>query len=145
VPLTLVKRAVDRKRCDDEVDECWCLFDVEWPKNHPNLAQAIELARAHGISLAISNPCFELWLILHLEEQTAFISTADAEQRSRRLDGRSGKRIDMAIYMRHRQTAARRASLLVARHKGNQTNFPKDNPSSTMYELLEAIQALATT
>jgi RloB-like protein len=106
VPLTLVKRAADRKRCDDEVDECWCLFDVEWPKNHPNLTEAIQLARAHGISLAISNPCFELWLILHLEEQTAFISTADAEKRSRKLDGRSGKRIDTTIYMRHRQIVA---------------------------------------
>lgn len=60
VPLTLVKRAADRKRRDDEVDGCWCLFDVEWPKNNPNLAEAIQLARAHGISLAISNPCFEL-------------------------------------------------------------------------------------
>jgi hypothetical protein len=145
VPLTLVKRAVDRKRCDDEVDECWCLFDVEWPKNHPNLAEAIQLASAHGISLAVSNPCFELWLILHLEDHTAFISTADAEKRSRRLDRRSGKRIDAAIYMRHRQIAADRASALAARHKGNQTDFPKNNPSSTMYELLEVIRALTAT
>jgi RloB-like protein len=56
VPLTLVQRARDRIR-DDEVDECWCVFDVEWPRNHPNLPEAVQLAKAHGIRLAISNPC----------------------------------------------------------------------------------------
>ncbi|MGH3940412.1 MAG: RloB family protein, partial [Pseudonocardiaceae bacterium] len=70
---------------------CWCVFDVEWPKNHPNLKQAIQLARDHNIRLAISNPCFELWLILHFEDQTAFLNTDEAETRSRKLDGRSGK------------------------------------------------------
>ena len=30
-PLTLVKRAVERRRTDHDVDELWCVFDVEWP------------------------------------------------------------------------------------------------------------------
>lgn len=77
VPLTLVQKAVERKR-DPEVDECWCLFDVEWPKNHPNLHAAIDLARAHGIRLAISNPCFEIWLILHHRDFYGFVSTDEA-------------------------------------------------------------------
>jgi RloB-like protein len=48
VPLTLVERAIERST-DDEVDQCWCVFDVEWPRHHPNLPQAVELARRHGI------------------------------------------------------------------------------------------------
>jgi len=44
VPLTLLRLAIGRA-ADDEIDECWCVFDVEWPKNHPNLKQAIQLAR----------------------------------------------------------------------------------------------------
>ena len=142
VPLTLVKRAVERKLCDDEVDECWCVFDVEWPRNHPNLTDAVQLAKAKGISLAISNPCFELWLILHRESQTAFLYTENAERRSRRLDGRDGKRIDAASYLPDRHVAAQRAADLTHRHEQNQTAFPRDNPSSTMYELLVAIRAL---
>ncbi|MFL6120029.1 RloB family protein [Actinophytocola sp.] len=71
VPLTLVQLAIDRAT-DDEVDECWCVFDVEWPKNHPNLKRAIALANDHGIHLVVSNPCFELWLLLHFTDQTAF-------------------------------------------------------------------------
>ncbi len=141
VPLTLLRLAIDRA-VDDEVDECWCVFDVEWPKNHPNLKQVIQLARDHKIRLAISNPCFELWLILHFEDQTAFLNTDEAESKSRKLDGRSGKRINADQYIPHRHAAARRASSLSCRHEQNQTLFPHDNPSSTMSDLLTAILAL---
>lgn len=136
VPLTLVQRIADL-----EIDECWCVFDVEWPKNHPNLPEAVALARRHGVRLAISNPCFELWLILHFKDHTGFINTCDAERVSKRLDGRGGKSINADQYMANRHHAAQRAASLTARHAGNGTSFPHDNPSSTMYELLAAIQA----
>lgn len=139
VPLTLVRRAVDQI-ADPEVDECWCVFDVEWPQNHPNLDRAVELADAQGIRLAVSNPCFELWLILHFEDQTAFIETRAAIRKSQNLDGRTGKRIDPSTYMPRRRAATERATSLVARHLGNQTAFPANNPSSTMHDLLASIE-----
>jgi hypothetical protein len=139
VPLSLVKWAVERAR-DDEVDECWCVFDVEWPKHHPNLDKALCLAQEHGIRLAISNPCFELWLILHFKDQTAFLTTAEAERRSRQFDGRAGKRIDADNYMQRRAAATKRAVALALRHQKDGTVFPDDNPSSSMYELLAAIE-----
>ncbi|MGH3974491.1 MAG: RloB family protein [Pseudonocardiaceae bacterium] len=71
VPLTLVQLAVERNK-DEEVDECWCIFDVEWPTSHPNLNAAISLAQNNGIELAISNPCFEVWLILHHQNFNKF-------------------------------------------------------------------------
>ncbi|MGH3852899.1 MAG: RloB family protein [Pseudonocardiaceae bacterium] len=141
VPQTLAQLAIGRK-ADDEVDECWCVFDVEWPKKHPNLTQAIQLARDHNIRLAISNPCFELWLILHFEDQTAFLDTDETESRSRKLDGRSDKRINAEQYMPRRHKAAQRASSLSCRHERDQTPFPHDNPSSTMSDLLKAISAM---
>jgi hypothetical protein len=139
VPLTLVRLAIDRA-ADDEVDECWCVFDVEWPKNHPNLKAAIALAKNHGIRVVVSNPCFELWLLLHFEDQTAFMNTCDAESRSRKLDGRPGKRIDAEKYMALRRVAAGRAEKLVRRHEKNGTQFPMDNPSSSMFEFLVAVE-----
>lgn len=139
VPLTLVRMAVERK-ADPEVDECWCIFDVEWPQRHPNLAEARQLAQAHDIRLAISNPCFELWLILHHREISHFLSTADAEKLSRGLDGRSGKHIDGARYVSLRKLAAGRAERLEQRHTRNGTAFPKDNPSSGMHHFLRAVE-----
>ncbi|MEQ1501355.1 MAG: RloB family protein [Myxococcota bacterium] len=76
VPLTLVRTAVrlkeeaegEARRSDDPFaayDEVWCVFDVD---DHPNIPDAKQLAASNGIELAISNPCFELWLILHFRD-----------------------------------------------------------------------------
>ena len=43
-------------------DSVWCVFDVD---DHPDIPNAREMARDNGIELAISNPCIELWLLLH--------------------------------------------------------------------------------
>ncbi|RAY15257.1 RloB domain-containing protein [Actinomadura craniellae] len=139
VPLTLVKMAKEHK-WDPEVDECWCIFDVEWPRNHPHLPEAVELARANGINLAISNPCFELWLILHYRNHSSFVDTDPAERLSRSMDNRSGKSIDADAYMPLRKEAAQRAQLLDARHEQDGTRFPHNNPSSGMYKLLREIE-----
>ncbi|MEU3112871.1 RloB family protein [Micromonospora chalcea] len=140
VPLTLVEMAADRL-ADPEVDECWCIFDVEWPKNHPNLIRAKQLAQGRGVGLVISNPCFELWLILHYDRCNKFINTAEAESLSRKLDGRTGKSIDSRIYMAKRKEAARRAEQLERDHESNGTTFPDNNPSSGMHYLLRALGA----
>jgi len=76
VPLTLVTIARDlwkaaRSRAKREkdafldYDAVWCVFDKD---DHPNFDQAVDMARQNEIELAISNPCFELWLLLHFRE-----------------------------------------------------------------------------
>ena len=143
-PLTLVRKAVAaRVRASEEngeLDEVWCLFDVEWPKNHPHLDQALALARGNDVRVAVSNPCFELWLALHFADQTAFLDNAEAIRLRRKLDGSPDKGLNGAAYMPRRTEAARRARLLEKRHAGDGTEFPHDNPSSGMFRFLEAIE-----
>jgi hypothetical protein len=139
MPHQLVTLAAERL-ADPEVDQCWCVFDVEWPQNHPDLPAAVELAASSGVRLAISNPCFELWLILHHEDLQRFVATDKAERYSRKLDGRCGKSIDAARYMPLRWEAARRAELLEQRHSRNGVAFPQDNPSSGMHHFLKALE-----
>jgi RloB-like protein len=92
VPKTLVERAVARKRAADRdaksrrdeflsYDEVWCVFDVD---AHPHLPDARQQARDNGIFLAISNPCFELWALLHFQDHTAHIEREDASRRLKR-------------------------------------------------------------
>jgi hypothetical protein len=141
VPVTLVNDAIRRSR-DREVDECWCMFDVEWPRNHPNLAAAVDRARTCNIGLAISNPCFELWLILHFGLEGRFLNSDEAERESIKRDGRStGKNIDGATYMPMRLTAVKNAKILEKKHRAAGSDFPNDNPSSSVYKFLEAIGA----
>jgi hypothetical protein len=145
VPLTLVRRAIEaRNRAlneNDEIDEFWCVFDVEWPRNHPNLPEAIALAKANEINLAISNPCFEVWLILHLKEHGAWLDNEPAWRLRRQLDKSTDKGLDPAKYMPYVRKAANRAMKLEERHRRNGTSFPDDNPSSGMHRLIFSVQA----
>jgi len=147
VPLILVRRAADARdralRESDEIDEFWCVFDVEWPANHPHLSEAVALAGANGINLAISNPCFELWLVLHFREHGAWLDSAQAVKLRRLLDQSADKGLDPARYMSHVLKAAERAAKLDERHQRDSTSFPDDNPSSGMHRLIASVQVPA--
>ena len=76
VPMTLVKCAIQERhelieknrRSKDSFDSCfrvWAVFDRD---AHPNVTTAIALAQSYSIDVAFSNPCFELWPILHLQD-----------------------------------------------------------------------------
>jgi len=77
VPKTIVEHAVNlkveneqeaRKQRDENIkfDEVWCVFDVD---EHPKIPEAVQIASSNGLCLAVSNPCFELWLWLHFAPQ----------------------------------------------------------------------------
>ena len=81
VPLTVVQTAIDlrhqaadeaRRQRDENLlwDQVWAVFDMD---DHPNVADARQLAMTHDIRLAVSNPCFELWALLHFADQRAHV------------------------------------------------------------------------
>lgn len=76
VPQTLVRNASQMKRDFERAaenegdvniafDQVWCVFDID---DHPDVPNAIVMARDNGIEVAVSNPCFELWLLIHFRE-----------------------------------------------------------------------------
>ncbi|HET6985870.1 MAG TPA: hypothetical protein VFI00_04610, partial [Kribbella sp.] len=75
-------------------------------------------------------------------DQSAFLDNRGAEIISRRLDGRPGKRLDGTKYMPLRHDARSRAASLIARHEQDGTEFPNNNPSSTVHKLLAAIEGI---
>ncbi|SHN47991.1 RloB family protein [Cryptosporangium aurantiacum] len=147
-PLALVQLAIEAKdrntREQGEVDEFWCVFDVEWPQHHPGLIRAVETAQRAGISLAISNPCFEIWLVWHFRDHTSFIDTAGASRLRRACDGQDNKGVSSVHYMPHKHDASRRAKLVEERHRQNDVSFPNDNPSSGMHRLVDAVTSKGT-
>ncbi|MGH3814317.1 MAG: RloB family protein [Pseudonocardiaceae bacterium] len=58
----------------DEFDEVWCVVDSD----EYDLESAARLASEQGVRLAVSNPCFELWLLLHHRDHTAHLGDANA-------------------------------------------------------------------
>jgi hypothetical protein len=81
-PTSLVDHAAAIRELDpDAFDEIWCVIDVD----QFNLPDAIAVASNRGVRLAISNPCFEIWLLLHCADCTAPVGNpAEAVRRLKR-------------------------------------------------------------
>lgn len=70
-PMRIVKEAERRRREEqrkgDPFDQVWCVIDVD----NRDLSAAVGLAKKLRISCAVSNPCFEVWILWHFEDCTA--------------------------------------------------------------------------
>jgi hypothetical protein len=146
-PKEIVKKARKLKkeaRKDDPYDAVWCIFDVEAKVSQnarPGLADAVQIAKANKIFIALSNPCFELWILLHEKQHTATIYSDDVQHVCSSLGLVEGKHIcNPNRILNNCQTAIQRAKDLDAMHQGNKTDKHEDqSPSSGVYKLVEAI------
>jgi hypothetical protein len=69
-----------RSAATEAYDQTWVVFDRE-TQNHPRREQvpeAIKLARANLVRVALSIPSFEFWLLLHYEYTTKAFDGYDA-------------------------------------------------------------------
>jgi hypothetical protein len=147
VPKTLVERAVARvkeanaaaKSMRDvfqKFDEVWCVFDVD---AHPRLPDAKQQASAHGIQLAISNPCFELWALIHYQDHTRYESGSEVVRLLKVHVPMYGKVLPCdELELRYRD-AVLRARVLDQRVR---SGLSDGNPSTGVHILTERIRAL---
>lgn len=147
VPWSLVKVAKERKlaaesaarRSDDEnlrYDQVWCVFDID---SHPNVPDAIQMARDNGIDLAISNPCFELWLVLHLRESPGAQHRHDVQRLLASLLPGYEKAVDFGKLRDGYPDAVTRAARLD--RDASQMDEAGRNPTTGVYRLTESIRA----
>lgn len=146
-PLQLVERATARRAGEprhtrrgrgDAHDEYWCVFDVD---EHPNIDRALDLAAANGISVAVTNPCIEMWFLLHFQDWRAMIDRGDAQRRSSGLLG-CGKvptKEALTDLVCHYPDARRRARELDGKHALDGSP-PRSNPSSGLWRLIDSIR-----
>ena len=91
-PITLTTKAIklrnERKRLAKQgngvaYDEVWVVFDLEKPHDQRRklAVTAKTIKDVEGIKFAISDPCFEYWLLLHEEDTTAPLTNCDAATR----------------------------------------------------------------
>lgn len=138
-PTTLVKKARSAKKArpkrNPDFDEVWCVFDRD---EHPNIESAMQEARDSEISVALSNPCFELWLVLHREDQTAHIGRHEIAKRANELGVAQEKSPNWDALEDGVAAAIVRAEKLRERHLGNDSQSWA-NPSSGMADLIKPI------
>ena len=120
-------------------DEVWCMFDVDV---HPMIHEALNKAASSGVRLAVSNPCVELWFLLHFQNQSAYIECASALHNMKQHSPSYSKSSFAFLSLQGRYADAKgRAQQLEAKHLGDRTAFPQNNPSSDVWRLIEAVGA----
>ena len=146
--LEQVKVRQQKSAADTDEDIFWVVFD----KDHGfsgKYSLAIALAQQEGISVAYSNECFELWLLLHWQEQTSSIGRRDLSDSlhekweakvGRRIKKRKRKHFPYDIIRMDRQIAIERAKNLYELAKVKNPQSPWEvNPVTTVFELVEQL------
>lgn len=127
----------------EEHDQVWAVFDRD---THQDVDDAIKLCRANGIGVGHSNPCFEVWLILHVVEHYDGLSTSKTVQKDLKkhrpeYDHARGKCPNCAELLVDVVKAETRAEMQLKRRQ--REGKPFGNPSTTVFELTREIHAAA--
>ena len=126
----------------EEKDTIWAVFDRD---EQPRFDEAVGLCAAHGVGVARSNPCFELWLILHKADFDRPGTSKEMQRHLQRLcpeyDASGDKKSDCISLISQIEAAEHRAERqLVAREDEGKPFGP---PSTTMVHLTRAIRLAA--
>ncbi len=148
-PQAVVDRAIaahdqlqkEQDKKTDRKDAVWAVFDLEREAHCRQQAQkARGKAEKKKVKVAVSDPCYEVWTLLHLEETgEGFVDCAQVfdrvkqrwrEEFDERLDRKT--QIDCSKIIGRRHEAASRA----------QKRWEAGDPSRTeVYKIIEAIES----
>lgn len=145
-PWQVIERAINfktsEKISEKDADQIWCVFDVDdfLKQDKETFTKALKKAKENHINIAWSNPCFELWPMLHFE----LIETAiDAESCQKKLKvffkgiGIDYKKNCEGLFDKlfNKQTSA-----ITRAKKISKENDPKINPSTTVFRVVEELR-----
>ncbi len=152
VPITVAEKAVEfakkeglaprsrrRKNSFEKRDRVWAVFDRD---DHDRFDGAVRLCEDNGVAVARSNPCFEVWLILHEQD---FNRPDDRHQVQRELQrlrpeyGRLGAKVPDCEELVVRVKDAEERGEALCRLREDEMD-PHGRPSTTVGELTNAIR-----
>ncbi len=146
-PRAVVERAVQEKESlkGDSLaaqDTVWAVFDRDM---HPRFAEAVDMAKANGIHLATSNPCFEIWGVFHYRDYDAPVDRHACQRELESLCpsyGSSGSKVfgDSAAIQNGYTDAVARAKN--SRKRRREEGRAEGNPSTQVHLLTEHILKL---
>jgi hypothetical protein len=96
------------------------------------------MARDNGIDLAVSNPCFELWLLLHFRDNPGMQDRGKLGKMLTEFVPEYDKHVDYATYAAgYAQAVARSARMDQAAENDGESGR---NPTTGVYRLTEVIR-----
>jgi len=126
-----------RREKDDNLayDSVWCVFDVD---EHPQVGEAKKMAQDNDIRLAVSNPCIELWLLLHFRDNPGMKSRHQIKEMLTYHVPGYNKHVNYETYAAGYSLAAVRAERMdqAAENAGESGR----NPTTGVYQLTNLIR-----
>ncbi len=126
----------------EERDEVWAVFDRD---EHPRYAEAVGLCENVGVGVGRSDPCFELWLILHERDfdkpDDSHAAQAHLHELRPEYDPDRRKTPDCAELMARVEQAEARAEVQLVRRENE--GRPHGRPSTTVWRLTRVIRLAA--
>lgn len=149
VPKTLARQAAVEARSNrrgrnsfEKNDQVWAVFDRD---EHPHYSEAVKHCEDAGVRVGRSNPCFEIWLILHEEDYDKPDDRHAVQARLRTIRpeycASNGKTVDCNDLVTRVDAAEQRAAVLLARREAE--GQPYGPPSTTVGHLTRAIRDAA--
>lgn len=150
IPETVAQRAIsdarrgggaaNRRSSFEEQDQVWAVFDRN---GHASFSQALTRCRQAGVHVAYSDPCFELWLALHLEDYDKPAASVHLQRRLQSLfpeyDHQRSPGPEFHDLLAGLECAQSRAMRQLRRRRGEDRPF--GNPSTTVGCLTRAIRS----
>jgi hypothetical protein len=138
------QRAIEARQSDylAEYDEVWCVIDVENPSHNTSFDKAIRRASSSGLRLAVSNPAFEFWYLLHYEDTSRAFASGNEVKRALALhvpDYTESKDMFAELY-ELTDTAIERSERVLEKHPNGE---PFPNPSTLVFKLVRRLVNLA--
>ena len=141
-PQRVVEMAIALKRSLSRGTRAhvWAVFDRD---EHERFDKALHLAQQHGICVAVSNPCFELWAVFHYQDHAAPIDRHDCQRLLAQLcagyQADRGKLFkDTEVIRSNHDAAVQRGKQSL--HDRKEEGDPQGNPSTSMHVLMESIR-----
>ncbi|MDG6224564.1 MAG: RloB family protein [Candidatus Thermoplasmatota archaeon] len=145
---SMVRFAVGKRReyqfREGDGNETWCVFDVD-EKDDDELLQWIPYAERNGVMVALSNPSFELWYLLHFDYRPGPTDRYKVlEDLKRSIPDYEKSGCYNHILYPLTMNAIDNSKRLNKEHSriGVDLNSKKANPSTQVFKLIEAVKLL---
>lgn len=129
--------AAEREGPTARYDAVWAVFDRD---DHDRYERACTVAEREGVNTALSNPCFELWFLLHFRHQGGHITCKNVLRTLREELPHYDKNPEFEkIHPGYEEAVQRARRILRNRARAGR---PRGNPSTTVHKLTEEVRKI---
>jgi hypothetical protein len=118
-------------------DRAWIVFDAD-ENSQTQIDKAVKISRSIGANIALSNPCFELWYLLHFEDRRESIDRRETVARLMKHLPNYNKSLDCCEALEAGQAAAMERAKALEERAGNALAITA-NPATGVWRVVVEI------